>query len=462
VSEGGENSTVSADLRPLVPSVPFLELRIRGPHGSRDLPFLHNPMDFRLHHGNGAPPEWSVELSAEHRLHFQCRSQTCPLMVKLVGEEVMLGDERVTVVDLRSLPPYRLVSLSSGLGYRAWCLSDGNWTVGRPGKRHNNVVLEAASVSRTHARLEIRDKAARLVAEAEGALTALNGQRLGAGRAYDLQPNDVLQFGELLFRWEREERVLFQSPDRLRLKGLGMACVSLGTARQDAIELRNEKARNLLFWAASLRGAELSVERILEEYWPERPPLRQRKNLSHCLKAMQSELGWSEGTFTQLLTRSSETLRLDPSAVESFDVWSLQEALRRSPREALDLSELLDLHPAPLLPHWEGSWVRPLRTELFLSWLAALLACSPRAELQARLGETVGGCLRDGDFEEFVYEKAFEIAARFSLHHLIRAWLSELRERTLASTGDVPSQDLQLFGERLAGRIGTGSDPGLL
>lgn len=451
MSDGPDNSTVQADLRPLVPSLPFLELRIQGGYGSRHLPFLQNPLDFRLDTENTAPAEWSVELTADYRLLLHCRSQSKEPTDLLLGQTVELGNERLRVVDLRTLPPYRLVSLSAGLGYRVWPLADGAWTVGRPGRRSNDISLSAPSISRTHARLEVRDKVARLVAESS-ALTAVNGQALATDQVQDLQPNDMIQLGDLHFRWEREERAFLHLDRKLRLRALGSCSVSLGTARQDELEFRNENARNLLFWMCACRDNELPIERILDGYWPERPPLRQRKNLSHTLKALQNELGWSDAAYGQMLLRTADTVRLENSAVESCDIWELQDAARRFPRQPLSLLSLLDLHPGPLLPHQRQGWVRALRGELFMAWLGMIEQCPPDPETSPRLGETLTRCLRDGDFEEFAYERVFRLAVAFSLESMIAPWLADLEERLLASTGELPSQDLTDLAIRLARR----------
>lgn len=446
MNEGTDNSTVQADLRPLVPSLPFLELRIGDGLGSRHLPFLSNPLDFRLEGGT----EWSVELGGDFRLTFSCRSETRPSLEALLGQTVRIGNERLQVVDLRTLPPYRMVSLAAELEYRTWPLPDGVWTVGRPGRRQNDVVLTAASVSRAHARFEIRDKVARLIAEASGALTAVNGQSLEPEQPHDLQPNDVIQIGELLFRWERDERAFTHFDAKLRLRALGASSVSLGTARQDELEFRNENARNLLFWMCASRNSALPVERILGGYWPERPSLRQRKNLSHTLKALQNELGWSDLVFAEMIPRSSDTIRLDKAAVESCDIWELQDAVRRFPRPHLDLAAVLDLHPGPLLPHQNQGWVRALRVELFAAWLGLLEQCSAQPEVVPRLADTLTRCLRDGDFEEFVYERVFRLAASFGLKPMIAPWFADLKERLLASTGEPPSPELSKLATRLS------------
>ncbi len=496
MSDGADNSTVRSELRPVLPGVPFLELRVRGANGSRPWPFLTNPLRFRLEDSSipteatepqaswqnaprgvstdapreastNAPreattdapdgattdaPEWTVELTPDHRLVFRSLQPDGPSHHCLLGQELQLDGYRVSVHDLRTLPPYRLVALSEELNSRTWPLSDGRHAIGRPGKRVNAVALASSSISRTHARLEIAQRSAHLVPEAEGALTAVNGRPIELGQAYELQPDDVLQLGDLLFRWEREERAFRPSTERLRLGSLGQISIGLGPRDQE-LEVRNDNARSLLFWLATLRGEELSLERVLETYWPERPLLRQRKNLSHALKALQAEVGWSDTTLEHLLPRSGDSLRLDPAALASFDVWSLREAARRHRDEPLGWSEILTLHRGPFLARQRAGWIGVVRLELFALWLSMLETSDPKAltpALKIDLGELLTRALRDGDFEEFVYERVFRLAAHLGLQERVPLWLGELRHRLATETGEAPSAELVRQAERLS------------
>lgn len=457
MSDGSDNSTVRSELRPLLPGVPFLELRVSGASGARAWPFTSHPLRFRLAEGAPEAADWTVEMRSDHRLHF-CPDGAPPAVhIRLIGQELTLGAERLVVVDLRTLPPYRLVAMSPELNFRGWPLADGHHLIGRAGRRANAVTLTDASVSRTHARLEIQERTARLVAEAQGALTAVNGETLHPDAARELQPNDILQIGDLLFRWEREDRAFLGSTSGLRLRSLGGNSVWLGgsvslggpvspgIAPHDELDFRNENARNLLFWLASRRGEELPVDRVLESYWPERPVLRQRKNLSHILKALQAELGWSDANFERHLIRTGDSLRLEPGAVESFDLWALRDAARRHHRERLSWRDLLELHRGVFLAPTRGGWVAVLRTELFLLWIGMLETAPVEAlepELRSELAQQLTRCLREGDFEEFVYERVFVLAGRLGLEGSIPLWLGELREQLLLDTGDAPSGEL--------------------
>ena len=449
-------STVDAEVRPVAPNFPFLELWIQGRDGLRYLPFLENPQTFRVLVEGEHFDDWSVELNTEQRLYLSQPGKPNSRIEVLQGEELLLGLEKLVVIDRRTLLPYRLVSLSSHPGSRHWELGDGDWTIGRPGKRNNTISLPETSVSRAHARLEISGKSARIFSETDGALTAINEHRLAGGQSQALEPNDVIQIGELLFRWERQERALWASGSAIHLQGLGAQEVSLGTAKEDVIDFRNENAKSLLFWLACHRESSVSVERILEQYWPEKPLLRQRKNLSHCLKALQSELGWSENEFTDRISRHPDYLRFEPADHDSCDIWKLQDGLQKARAEGATLFELLELHPGPLLPGWDQIWVRSLRRDLFWEWLGAVAACQPDTDLKPVLASTLARCLRIGDFEEYVYERAFALASAFGLQEMILPCLSELSDRLQETTGDEPSQQLRDLAHRLT--IGKGSD----
>lgn len=442
MSEGADNSTVRSELRPLLPGIAFLELRVRGTNGSRAWPFLSNPLSFCLQTGSRVE-DWTVELTSDHRLLFRPSKGEENSSSALIAQEIQIGEFRVAVHDLRTLPPYRLVALSDQLNFRIWPLSDGVHHLGRPGRRANAISLASPGVSRTHARFEIAGRRVHLLAEAQGALTAVNGRPIEPEQPCELRPDDLIQLGDLLFRWEREERALRGFSTPLRLRSLGDGSVTVGT--DGRVEIRNENARNLLFWLASRRGEELAIERVLEGYWPERAPLRQRKNLSHTLKALQAELGWSDASLDRLLPRSADVLRLEPAAVESFDAWTLRDAARRHRQTPLGWSETLALHPAPFLASQRGGWVAVTRLELFLLWLSMLESSEPAGLTSVQKGdlaELLTRALRDGDFEEFVYERVFRLAASLGLQETIPVWMGDLSQRLLADTGDAPSSEL--------------------
>lgn len=431
------NSTIQAELLAISPALPFLELHGQGGYGHRRLPFLSNPLEFALASDNLAPSPWSVELTQGSTVVFRCLAQDQPARECLLQQWVELGNERWSVLDSRAVPPYRLASLSAGLHSRIWPLGEGSSTLGRRGRRSNTIELSEPSISRSHATITIAGDEVHLLNESPQALTAVNGVQLEAEQAQRLEPGDLLQLGELLFRWERFEPLhQVQDERRLEVRLLGRGEV---LSEEEPLVLRQDKARLILFWLVSLRGAPLAVEKVLEEFWPDRPELRQRKNLSHALRALRLELGWSEAEFDRWLTREQDALRLDPQALKSCDLWRLKDSLLQND---LPTSELVQLHPAPLLVGCDLAWVRALRAELFVSWLSRLRRQLPSPDYRAKLTQDIGNCLREGDFPEFVYLQAFELAASVEMRAFIPVWLSEYSDALAQDIGETPSPEL--------------------
>lgn len=389
-------STVDAELVPLAPAFAFLELRLIDEEGERYLPFLSERLEFRL----GAQECW-VELHKDALILHHRESR--PLQL---DQNVKLEGGSLRVVDLRTLPPFWLVGLSPQLNRKRWPVEPGECLLGRAGKRLNNVLLNHPSISRAHARIQLVGIKAKFQAES-GALSAINGQQVSQGQTLELIPNDVLQLGELHLRWEREERALTDAPGMLRLQGLGMPATWI-----DGREVRwnNENAQDLLFWLASCQGSTLAVRRVLDEYWPDRATLRQRKNLSHVLKSLQAELGLSKESVEHMVERTPETLRLNPSRVAQCDFWT-------------------GTYGGAFLPHNKRPWARSVRREQLLAWLSALISSPPQVAQRQQVLALLTQILRDNQFEDFVYQRACQAANALASPSHAAMWLEELKER---------------------------------
>lgn len=452
--DGSQNdSTLSAELRPLESGLVFLELQGRGPGGLTRLPFLDNPLTFTVD-GDEQAGKWSVELDCDSRLIF--RSPSGDTVQRLLGEPIDLGSQRWTVVDTRMVPAHCLACLSPELHYRSWPLGEGRWTVGRPGKRLNTLNLDHKSISRAHARIEISGDTVTLTAESGGALTAVNQVPLAEGKSWLLRPDDLLQLGQLHFRWERAAAGP-SSGAILSVRLLGHPQVALAAGPQHPLRFSNDNALDLLWRLVAARGGRLMIDRLLEDYWPERPVLRQRKNLSHILKTLQTELGWLDRDYERWLERTPETLALNLECVADCDLWRLQQAVREG---NIETHSLLELHPGALLPGHSQPWARGLRTECFLSWLNLLKQRSIPADGIALLGENITRSLRQGEFEEYVYRELATLAPNWGLGSMVRLWLEEFRHQLEQSTGEAPSAEflklgLEEKGERPDSPIGT-------
>lgn len=404
-------STIDAELIPLAPAFGFLELSINDKQGRRVLPFLTNQLEFQV---NGQDCRLEVAKGEVH-LGTGAEQQTLAL-----GVELPIAGGTLQVVDLRTLPPYWLVGLSEEVRERRWAFHEGDNLIGRAGKRVNHATLSHPSISRAHAKITVQTSRVKLVVQSS-ALTALDNQQLKQGQNAELSPGQVLQLGELHFRWKKEERALLNNPKLLRLNALG---VSRTWVDGREVQWHSENARDLLFWLASYEGAPLSVARVLEEYWPDRPVLRQRKNLSHVLNSLHAELGMSGKGSDLLIERTPDTLRLAPDRIEGCDFWDLRKTTRIA-----DSNELCQAFLGSFLPHNERPWARAKRRELFLSWLGAVeqSPLSPQGETQVL--DLITQVLRQNDFEYFVYEKVCQLAQKLKAESHVAMWLEELKER---------------------------------
>ncbi len=404
-------STVQTELVPLAPIQLFLELRTVDRFGAHRLPFWTELLEFPI---NGET--WTATLDGGEVL-FQGPQEEVRTGLE---QECRLREGRARVVDLRSLPRFWLVALSPELHHHSWPVLQGDTTIGRAGRRRNAVVFTDLSVSRTHATIKVCLDQISLCCESE-ALTAVNSRVLTPLESVPLHPNDVLQLGEFHFRLEPEMGVQLGTSGQISLWGLGRSRVFSGNTE---IEWSHEHAKDLLFWLASCRGAELSVNRVMEEYWPERPTLRQRKNLSHVLGTLQSELQLGSDQFERLVIRTPETLLLNTDGVERCDFWSLKDALL-NPRDGLRGTELTGV----FYPRNERPWARTVRRELFVSWLESLSAGTLSSRTRALALEKITRFLRENDFEEFVYQSAFRLAQKLDAQNYAEMWQREILER---------------------------------
>lgn len=397
-------STVDAELVELHPVSSFLELRIQEGQNIRHLPFLGDVVPFVL---NGEACE--VALGSDLRLS-----------IKEPNGEHFIGLDDVTiiqgaslqVIDRRTLPPFWVVGLSAEIQGRRWPVNGGDNLIGRPGARTNQIPLAHPSVSRTHARISIKSSQAEFQAESK-ALSALNGEKIRPGQRVTLSPNDLLQIGEWHLRWQREDGALFHSPGKLRLHGLGGARTWV-----DGREIRwhNEKARDLLYWLA-YAGATVPVAKVLEEFWPQRPVLRQRKNLSHCLKGLRMDLGLSSEHLEGLIERTPDTLRLNAELVDDCDFWNLDSSQ----------ADLLERGGA-FLPENERPWAITARRALILAWLKKSEQATLSQPDKEKLLDLVSQALRQSEFETFVYERACALAKSLESPSHLALWEAELKE----------------------------------
>lgn len=416
-----DDSTLRTELEQLPEDPRFLRLEVLAQGELLLFPLLDRVTRLPLE------SEWLVELQGEGKLRLVVGAEE--KLVRL-GERFQLAGAEGRVVDVRTLPPYSLILLEDGVRARRWEFESGLVRIGRPGRRDNEVALSHKSVSRTHASLCLSESAAQLEVESQ-ALTALNGEKLLPGSVHNLYHGDRIQFGECTFVWVQEKEPA-RTQGFLRLELLGGFRLFKDSTE---IILKTEKARVILARLALLREESLSIAQLLEDLWPERPAVRQRKNLSHALKALQSDLDMEDELFQELVFRTSESLRLGSHLFSSVDVWKLQDRCDQGAREV----ELVEWHRSPLLPEIEESWSLTPRRQLFLRWIDQVGMLRLDKVQQQVVLDSITNTLSAVSFEEFVYQPCFELARSWGRNDMICLWSQDYSERLMEETGDRPS-----------------------
>ena len=114
------------------------------------------------------------------------------------GEEIEVGGYRLKLQKHQPASA-SLVGYSHPYRGRRWLLRPGANTVGRPGKRDNQVVLEERTVSRTHCTLTGDNEVFRLHNETEPSATFVNGHPVSQDTV--LQDGDLIQLGAQILRF---------------------------------------------------------------------------------------------------------------------------------------------------------------------------------------------------------------------------------------------------------------------
>ena len=423
-----DESTLRADLERLPEDLRFLRLEISSPGGLQRLPFVSRRSSFDL-----GPSGWQAAYLDDGTVLFESGAESRQVRQ---GERFCLDAVRARVIDLRTLLPYALFLLGESGIERHWELGLGRHAIGRPGKRKNDISFHHKSVSRCHAVLELDSRRASIIAES-GALTAVNGRTLGPGESITLNHGDRLQLGEHRLLWHKEPE-LPDNQGRFRMRLLGGFELWKDGIR---LTLKTDKGRLILARLALNDHSPVAIPPLLEDLWPERPPTRQRKNLSHTLKTLQSELEVDEELFDRLVQRTPEHLRMEGDLFEDIDIWHLRAKQSPSSRT------LPETHRGPLLPEHDEPWLLTPRRQLFLSWLSTVEAQDFPPPEQARILESIGRTLGAVLFEEFVYERCFALARKLGQPELIALWFPDFRVRLLRETGDSPSDQLKQMAE---------------
>ncbi len=356
-----------------------LELHIRGPQGQVEVVPLHRQ---QIEHELG--PGLALRFSLiDGEVRFRNLSQQPvykdgqPLdSGRLeVGTSLEFAGRRLLLWD-SGQPSAYLKGYSAPYSGEIWPLGPGQHPMGRPGRRSNAIQLDHPTVSREHATLiQSAEGGYQLLAESATNPVCLRGQMVAPGQQVDLQHGDLIEVGELVFRFHHPapgaEAPLELAP--LRVQSLG------SLQAQVAGNILTDKAWKTQFikWMfahlAYEWGRPVGIEMLLEELWPEASPEKARNNFNYSLSTLRQILRNclpEPSRTTEVVMRSSSTLQLNPDLLDEHDVVLLQRALASAsaarPGWELQAEKAILGYSGPFLAECYLDWASSVRQSLEL------------------------------------------------------------------------------------------------
>lgn len=139
-------------------------------------------------------------------------------------DNVQIGGLRFKVVGLRA-PVAMLEGYTPPHDRQRWMLKEGLNQLGRGGSRPNEVELDDATVSRSHATLRVREDGVSLENETPKSVTKVNSRRVAQSQVVDLGDGDLLQFGRQLLRIRMSKEVrTVGTPIEIAVLGVRITC----------------------------------------------------------------------------------------------------------------------------------------------------------------------------------------------------------------------------------------------
>ena len=286
-----------------------------------------------------------------------------------VGNSLEFAGRRLLLWDAGQPSAY-LKGYSPPYSGEIWPLGPGQHTVGRPGRRSNAIQLDHPTVSREHATLiQAADGGYQLLAESGTNPVCLRGQMVAPGELTELHHGDLLEVGELVFRFHHpapgSEAPVEVAPLRVQSLGSLQAQVA-GTVLTD----KAWKTQFIKWMFAHLAyewGRPVGIELLLDELWPEATPEKARNNFNYSLSTLRQVLRQclpEELRTTEVVMRSSSTLQLNPDLLDEHDVVFLQRALAAA---------------GTARPGWEQhaekavlAYTGPFLAECYLDWASSV------------------------------------------------------------------------------------------
>lgn len=364
-----------------------LELHVRSGSGQREIvPVRWHSLDYRL--------------PSEQILRFRYQDGTVTFkdltrselvykdgVVKTsgrleVGSWLEVGEHRILLWD-NGAPAAFLKGCSAPYSNELWALGPGEHTIGRPGKRRNAISLDHPTVSREHARLvSLPEGGYAVVAEAATNPVYLRGRALSPAQPETLHHGDLLEIGDLVFRFHQPRGTSGEAAQQACLQVLSLGSLTVrvaGTVIPDKA-WRTQYVKWLFAHLAYAWDRPLGTESLIDELWPEADPEKARNNFKFTLSTLRQVLRSHlppELQHLDVILRSSSTLQLNPDLLDRHD--------------AVTLSRLVK--SLALVPEGQAPWERqaqeailqargPFLSECYLDW-----AVDARQTLELQLQE---------------------------------------------------------------------------
>lgn len=193
------------------------DLHIIEPTGERRIPVCYTHMTLGSSHGPktndiylnhpGIANRQAVFKLIQENLYFSNVSTATPTFINNVEstfrqlsdlDEVRIGPVRIKIIKLSEAVAF-LEGYSEPHRKQHWTLGAGRTTIGRVGKRLNQVELTDPTVSREHATIEYSEGLFVLRPEKTSTATWVNAEPVGGMRV--LQDEDLIQVGQQLLRF---------------------------------------------------------------------------------------------------------------------------------------------------------------------------------------------------------------------------------------------------------------------
>lgn len=227
-----------------------------------------------------------------------------------------------------------------------------------------------------------------------------------------MRPDDLIRLGDLLFRYQRATA---ESPRELRIYSLGEFEVYYGGVSCAGSDWKSQKLRFLLAFVMAEWPRPVSVEVLLEQFWPESDLAKARNSLRVALSRLRRLLDLSAAGHEQeeLFERDARLITINPDIALRHDVSELRQLLGGG-----QIRQALELYRGHYLVDCDMGWARQRALELKSAVLDAGLACQrdaaswlERLEISSRCLEieptcqwaclaTMEGLRRQGRFRE--------------------------------------------------------------